>query len=209
MNDITQTRSSLSSIGAPGEEPGLPRMLNAPGPSGEISGQSGPKLALFRPREPSPHAHATRDQHLVYRRSPSSPSLSPSPLLQPVPLTRTLPRPAFFSFPHPVAPGYDPFPLAALPCAAPHPVLPAPILLGRASPPVAAAARNAASAARSRAARAMAGGDPDSTPGLGARGLALGSPPRPGAPLAVPPSARRAPACHWSSSCLSPARGAH
>lgn len=159
---------------------------------------------------PGSRRHMPRDQHLAYRRSPSSPSVSPSPLLQPVPFPRTPPL-AQLPSPSPtrLLPARIPFPSQPSPRAGPHPVLPAPILLGRASPPVAAAARSAASAARSRAARAMAGGDPDSTPGLGARGLALGSPPRPGAPLAVTPSARLATASHWSGSRLSPARGAH
>lgn len=100
MNDITQSRAFLSSIGAPGKEPGPPQMLNAPGPSGEISGQFGPK-PLFRPRQPSPQAHAVRHQHLASHRSPSSPSLSPSTLLQPVPLPRTPPSPSFLPLPPP------------------------------------------------------------------------------------------------------------
>lgn len=120
--------------------------------------------------------------------SPSSPSRSPSPLLHPPPPQRT---PASLScLPHP-----PPcccrlrilFP-RSIPQLSTPPVLPAPILLGRASPPVAAAARSAASAARSRAARAMAGGDADSTPEFGCSRVGAGSPPRPGAPLAGPPS---------------------
>lgn len=76
---------------------------------------------------------------------------------------------------------------AALPRSAPHPVLPAPILLGRASP-VAAAARSAASAARSRAAWAMAGSDEGSTPGIEHWRVGAGRPAPPSAQQAVPPS---------------------
>lgn len=135
----------------------------------------------------------------------SVPRLFPSQLLS----GRPLPRPVSLPFPHPAAPCRDPFSLAALPSAAPHPVLPAPILLGRASPPVAAAARSAASAARSRAARAMAGGDPGCTPGFGRSrvGAGLAAPPRrpTGCSAFSPPVT----ASHWASGRLSPARGPH
>lgn len=94
---------------------------------------------------------------------PEDPSLAQLPSLPP-PSCPRLPAP----FP-PALPGSGPTP----------PLLPAPILLGRASP-VAAAARSAASAGRSRAARAMAGSDESSTPRLGhwRAGSALRAPPR-------------------------------
>lgn len=126
---------------------------------GEITGQSCPK-PLFRPKQPSTRAHATLRISLAY--------CGPLPLPVAVPRfsTQLLSRgplrcPA--AFPSPTL--LLPFSRAALPSSAPHRVLPAPILLGRESPPVAAAARSEASAARSRAVRAMTGGDGGGTPG--------------------------------------------
>lgn len=100
MNDITQSRASLSYIGGTWQRARSTAEAQCPGTSGEISGQSGPK-PLFRPRQPSPHANAIRHQHLASHRSPSSPSLSPSPLLQPVPLPKTPPSPSFLPLPPP------------------------------------------------------------------------------------------------------------
>lgn len=148
-------------------------MPGDPAPSGEISGQSCPALQVaFTCRCPPPH------QHLSYcGRFPSS------PLLHPARLPKTTPSPTCPPLP---PASCKPFSRPAFPSArlAPHPpVLPAPIFPGGASPPAAATTRSGAKAARTRAARAMAGGDQGSTLGLGAR-----SPPRPGAPLTVPPA---------------------
>lgn len=99
-----------------------------------------------------------------------------------------LPRPAALPIPHPAALDWEPFSRAALPSLARHLDLPAPILLGRASPPVEAAARSAASAAKSRAARAMAGGDGETMPGRGCRRVGAGLYSPAPAPPALPPS---------------------
>lgn len=166
-------------------------MLNVRGPSGEICGQSCPE-PLFQPQTgvatcprhpgsapcPLPVPFLAHSQSLASSpasSSPEDPSLAQFPSPSP---TRQLPAAIPFpSQPSPAQPPTLSFPHRF--CWAGH------LRLWRRRPGARPARRGAGQRGPWRAAIRAARRDSV------ARGLALGSPPRPGAPLAVPPSARR------------------